>query len=225
MRRFFTTWALALALACAPVLASAQMLLLGTGVKPAAAGGGVTLNPSDIDPNGHIALSGGNLIATADGSGTYGSVRSTTSHSTGKFCFQWTSTTSNWQIGLLNGTDALTTDAGSKASSYVWYSPGTGQAYHNGSPTGLPSMTSTGFASGETGRFCGDFDAGKGWFFYGATGLWNGDNSTNQNPATGAGGFTITTSVAYFVVFSGFNADTATYSFATPTLPSGFSAW
>lgn len=202
---------------------SARKRLLLLAPPAAATPSGAAFSATDIDPNGHISLDATRLIPTADGSGTYGSVRTTTSHASGKYCFQWTSTTSAWQIGIVNGTDALTTDIASKASAYAWYAAFSGQVYHNGSATGLPAVTSgSTFSSGATGRACFDFTNHLGWFWYSGNTTWN--NDVSADPATGLGGFTIA-SDTFFGVFSGGSADTATFNFATPTLPSGFSAW
>lgn len=221
------------ALVCAAAVslagpAAPQALLLGVGAGPPGGGGGpppagATLNSADAD--GVIALSGADLTATANNSGSYGSVRSTTSHTSGKYCFQWTSTTASWEIGLMGGTDSLAGDAGSKANAYVWYAPASGQVYHAGSASGLPQVTNVsnaGFQSGATGRACFDFTAHLGWFFYSVDGRWNGNPSAD--PANGTGGFAITAGT-YFAVFSDFNGGTATFNFASPTMPAGFSAW
>lgn len=212
----------ALWLALAPVAALADNgCLLGVCRAAAAAGGGVTFDSGNQDS--HISsLGSGSLAPVADGSGTYGSVRSTTGHSTGKFCFSETAaSTGVWEIGFIASTDALTGDVASQPGAYALFGAG-GQVYHNGSPTGMPGFGGA-IADASTMTFCADFTAGKGWIKYSATGQWNGNGT--DDPATATGGFTMTTSVTYYAVFSGKSGDTATFNFATPTLPSGFSAW
>lgn len=83
-------------------------------------GAGTTWNPSDKSEN--ITLSGGNLIATAPS--VAGSVRSTTSKSSGKSAFEvvMTSLTGACSFGVATSLSSLSKAIGFTAESIGWYS-------------------------------------------------------------------------------------------------------
>lgn len=200
---------LALWLAVAPVTAHAGSLtLLGAG-KAAGASNPATFNPSDKETG--VALSGGDLTAT--GILGYGSVRSYTSHSTGKYCVAWSGGSS--ASGVMLGTDSLSGPASSQPGAYVVFGLN-GEVYHNG-----VSVLDTGPGDIQFAT-CFDFDADLMWVYNFSNALWNG--SPTADPATGTEGLAIAAGT-YFVVFSGLNTDTTTFDFNVTGAAIGFGPW
>jgi hypothetical protein len=181
---------------------------------------GSTWNPSD--KNANVTLSGANLTATGNNA-TYGSVRGTLSHSTGKWAFPFNNISGGaWEMGLALGSASLGGDLGAQSGATVWYA-GDGGVYSGGTIQGGVG------APGSTGNILAvDLTAHLLWFFSTSTGQWN--NSGTADPASGVGGITIA-SGTYFPGFSGHlggSADSVTADFANNgavTLPSGFTAW
>lgn len=194
------------------------MTLLGAGNQGSVGGGGggsATFNPADKSAN--ISLPSPYLTPTSSAANS--NVRSITSHATGKYGFTWSAGVTTHKVGICLATDSLTADIASQPGAYVLYGPG-GQVYHNGSASGMPPADTAGL--GVAGTWVLDFTNHLAWFFSPANGTWNSDPTAD--PVTGVGGFTIA-SGTYFAVFGGDASDTVTCNFATPTLPSGFSAW
>lgn len=104
MLRFLTTWAVSLALAFAPCLASAQMLLLGAGKARASAVTYTTLDSATKTAS--VTLSNGDLTAATGA--TQGSVHSVATETASKinhFAVTLTSATAlNIVIGVLDAT-------------------------------------------------------------------------------------------------------------------------
>jgi hypothetical protein len=178
-----------------------------------AGGGSATFNPADKSAN--ITLSGGDLIATSGSANA--AVRSIASHATGKYGFSWSALTGSSKVGICLATDSLTSDIAGEPGAYALFAAGD-QIYHGGSGAGMPAASTP----ATSGVFVFDFTNHLGWVWNPALVLWN--NNGSADPAAGTGGFTIA-SGTYFGVFGGSSTDTATFNFATPTLPSGFSAW
>lgn len=98
--------------------------LKGILAKVAAAGGGaVTLN--SVDKSGNITLSGANLVADITAS-TAGAVRATTAKTSGKWFFEAKLNTapSASSVGVMPGTDSLSSDVGTANDAYGYKSNG-----------------------------------------------------------------------------------------------------
>lgn len=143
-----------------------------------------TLNPSDKSAD--LTLSGGDLTATASGSG-YDSVRSTLGVSSGKHYWEFKYTTvaladATW--GVANSTMALTNYVGLDANGWGVYMP-TGNKLNNGSNTAY----GTAQAVNDVLMVALDMDNGKVWM--GKNGTWfnSGDPAAGTNAAfTGLSG-------------------------------------
>lgn len=212
---------------------------LGFTPPPAVA---TTWNPND---QVNVTVTNNNLTATSSAStGTGGvpaTIRSTTSYSTGKVCFEVTASTitSDWDVGIVNAAFNLSNGngVGSDANG-IGFDPnfglGSGSAlgifYNNAI---LSSATdSTGDANGAPVTVCVDFAAQSLWVTsprmraLGST--WN--NSPSANPATGAVPMSFAgLNCPCFISFNEFQpggvaALNTTGPFAVAT-PAGFSAW
>ena len=162
-------------------------------------------------------------------------IRSSNSHSTGKKYFEISASASvdgEAQIGIADGSANINDRCGAdthgqsanmqSSNALIFYNnANTGQsigAYTNPFPAfGIAIDTSN----------------GKTWWYNPTTGKWNADILANQNPATGAGGYSQGTITApYFACLSyakfqlldvtTFNPGTSAFSNA---VPSGFGAW
>jgi hypothetical protein len=177
-----------------------------------------------------ITLSGGNLIATqTSNGGTNFSVRSTTSHSTGKYYFEISvlEQSGGCSIPIGFGTaSANVTSSGYQLGIGDNFSvgfAGDGAVYYqmNGSYAAVDSFnpTATGVAI--------DAGAQSIWIYNGTR--WNG--SGTANPATNTGGIALspTLSGALFTMMSGCIVnDETTLNFTGPytySVPSGFGNW
>jgi hypothetical protein len=197
------------------------------GAAAGGGGGGGTWNALDIDPS--LTLSSGNLTVTPSLS-SFRSVRSVTSHSTGKVCAGVTvsgtsSATVNTVVGIGTASATLSDYVGSDLNGYGWYNED-GHVLRGGSPLGAGAATWPNSA-GQKNLICVDFGTLQVWFFNVVTGQWNADILANQNPATGAGGYPIAAG-AYFVMASPNNSQpgsAVTADFAPTGLPAGFAAW
>jgi hypothetical protein len=181
---------------------------------------GTTWNPADRT---NITLSLGNLRAATTAGGASG-VRGIASQAAGKFYWEYTYTTVNTNslcCGIALSTGSLT-------------APGTGTAVVTRlAGTIQVNAVSVGGAIGAIpgGGVVGiavDFAAQLIWFRLGAAGNWNG--SGTANPATGAGGVSISTisSGPLFPLMSGSTSDALTANFGdsafSGAVPSGFVA-
>lgn len=181
-----------------------------------------TWNPSDKSAN--ITLTNSNLTATLSVSSANG-VRSTTSNSSGKWYFEITATNisaSTFRVGFANATQSLTALFGASANSGA-YIANNGNFDINASVIG----SSASWTTGAVLRIAVDFTNKLVWLAVGG-GNWN--NSGTANPATGTGGFSLSTLSAgpYFIGFSGnanTNAATMDPTGAAFGPPSGFSTW
>jgi hypothetical protein len=172
-----------------------------------------------------MTFSNGNLTATSTSSSPGGGVRATIGKTSGKYYWEVTADqwTSNSWIGVATAGAALPSSL---------FSPGvnggvntTGAININGAGTG----SSLGARSnGDIIGIAVDFTAALIWFRVAPTGNWNG--SGTANPATGAGGLSISAlSGAKYPNFSGFvSGDKATGNFGASAfsgaVPSGFTA-
>ena len=195
--------------------------------------GSTTWNPNDLL---NMALSGSNTVATTTG---LGSVRSTTSQSTGKVCAEVTANTitSNWTLGLANSSFALGTGSGvGSDSNAIGIDPNSNGAFQGvffnnvNTGGGGSNVQST---NGDRVTICADLGAKLFWAtdtamrsVGGAT--WN--SSAAANPATGVGGASFAGLTGpYFIIFNdgdvgGIATLNTTGPFAVST-PAGFSAW
>ena len=193
--------------------------------------GGTTWNPNDLTG---VTLSNGNLTATA--TGTHQGVRTTTSASAGKLCFEAQASTisSDWTLGVANTTFALNAGGGLGADSNgIGFDPNSGGGaqgiFYNNAALSTGSGTSP---NGEAETICVDLGAKLLWAtnatMRAASHPWN--NSGTANPATGTGGLSFSGLTCPCLVT--FNTDetpsvavlNAAGPFAVST-PSGFSAW
>lgn len=195
----------------------------------------VTLNPSD---NSNVTLSNGNLTAANPTThNNWQSVRSTTSHSTGKYYFEVTcdaapASPGGWLVGFLNATGSLTTQVGGDTHGIGFQSFTGGDAWLNGSPVNTWQQCT---ANGQIIGFAIDFGAQLAWAknVTLASG-WNSALGGTQDPATGQGGSSFAyESGAMFVTssiyYNGSNTTQMTFNFGatsyTGTAPSGFGNW
>jgi hypothetical protein len=177
------------------------------------------------DSSATVTRSNGNLTLTdASGSGFVG-VKATHSHSTGKFYFEVTTNTNNgsMQFGIANSSYALGSLAGSGQA--VGFDTG-GGVFIGGVSIGTGASFS---AATHTLSIAVDFGNATFWFRVDA-GNWN--NSGTANPATNAGGFSISTlpAVAYFPASAPHDVtDALTANFGATSyaqsVPAGFSNW
>lgn len=189
-----------------------------------------TWNPSDKS-TANIVLSNGNLTATVTASaiGNNG-VRTTASNSSGKFYWEVTvgtvnSTSDNTCIGITTGAQSLTGISGSNGvNSFIVYADTS--VFYNGSSAGIPNAG--GGLANAVWSFALDMNAKLIWVRKGA-GSWNGNGG--NNPATGVGGFNISSvfgSVAAFPMFGPNNNAVVTINLGATafsnSVPSGFVA-
>lgn len=200
------------------------LLTTGAGAYPAAAAGGVTFDPAN--KGAAIVLSNGNLTASNSNAGnTDASVKSTTSHSTGKFYFEFTIvSTTRMLLGVGNTAATLTGFVGSTADGAGFFDS-TGAGF--GSLGGV-SLTA-GYVAGNV--VCIALDATNSLIFGRINGgFWN--NSGSADPVTGVGGGSTAGlgGGAVFVMASpANNATSVTVNFGATsyaqTPPSGFGNW
>ena len=197
-----------------------------------------TWNPNDQLGN---TLSGSNLVATINGGVTTAAVRTTSSKSSGKVCFEVVASTitTTWEGGLTNAAWALS-DPGGFGQDFNgigvamnWDLPGgSGLAVVIGGNIVSQSADSTGDSNGAAVTMCEDFDAQLFWVttprMRALGNTWN--NSASASPATGTGGLsTAGLTCPCFVTYHDTSATSvgtlnATGPFAVST-PAGFSAW
>jgi hypothetical protein len=189
-----------------------------------------TWNPSD--KNAALTLSNGNLTVT-DGTGSaHHNMRAIASRSSGKYYFEIFANTQNFAsftfMGCGNSTESLSTQPGVGSNAVV--ARGNGQIDFNGSSIG--AWDGIGL-TGQTAGIAIDLTAQKIWAWVDATSRWNSDNATNQNPATGAGGYSFAgiASGPYFPFFGmwqlsdQFTANFGATAYAIGSAPSGFGNW
>jgi hypothetical protein len=194
--------------------------------------GKTSWNPNDISG---LTLSNNNFTAAASAAGPQ-SVRSTTSQTSGKYCFDIVATaiTPNWDAGLASSNFVLNVGGGLGIDTNgIGFDPNSaggfqGVFYNNA----LLNSGASSSPSGEAESFCADLGAGLLWVSNAtqraAGNTWN--NSPTANPATGVGGISFTGLTGpYFIIFnSGDAGASATLNAAGPlavTLPTGFSYW
>lgn len=194
-----------------------------------------TWNPSDKAAN--ITLSNGNLTAVANTTGNWNIVRSTTSHSAGKYYIEYTTT--GEQAGAGHETVGLGIANASQniSTAYLGDTSNNGLAlfqdghFYLNSGSGISLGVS--FVTGDTVGTAIDFGNSKIWYRNGA-GNWNNDVIANQNPATNTGGQSFSTLNAgpYFAALEVDNAtapDGARVNFGALSFahsaPSGFIGW
>jgi len=137
-----------------------------------------TLNPSDKSAD--LTLSGGDLIATASGSG-YDSVRATIGLSSGKHYWEFKYTTvagADAMCGVANNSMTLTNYVGIDANGWGNYMP-TGNKLH----AGASNAYGTAQAVNDVIMIALDMDNFKVW--WGKNGTWfnSGDPAAGTNPA------------------------------------------
>ena len=185
---------------------------------------GKAWNPSD---QVNTTLSNGNLTATSQG--TSGGVRATCSVSTGQKIY--------WEITLATITSANTITGCARSTANLANMAGLGTnnaavMFGNGTiniNAGFAGSIGT-RSSGDVIGIAVDFTGGLIWFRVAPAGNWNG--SGTANPATGAGGFSISgiTGGPLYPNFSNTNlaGEVATANFGasafTGAVPSGFNS-
>src|SRR5271166_306244 len=195
----------------------------------------VPFNPSDKSAS--ITLSNVNLTASNPADVNWSSVRSTTSHSSGKYYFEITpgatgAGTNGVMVGLADASASLSSYLGSSTHGYAWQnniSAGTGLTWYNATHTDT-------FYPCNVGQTCGyavDLTAKKVWVIRWAGGGWNAGLTPPQDPNTPSGGYDISgVSGNIFFGFSGqFTANAATVTVNVGgtsyvgTVPTGYSNW
>jgi hypothetical protein len=191
--------------------ATTNQIITFTVTDVAEGGAATTWNPADKAAD--IVLTNGNLTAGST-SGSFESVRGTTSKSSGKWYFEMgiVNTVNSWAAGVASATANISTYLGSDTQAFVRFY--NGDVYNNNSV--LASQTPS-FGSLMVAV---DLDADKIWF--GQNGVWAGD------PAAGTGGLAMTLGT----VFPGGTmkqGDTLTLCTTTGslayTVPTGFTVW
>lgn len=172
------------------------LLLLGAG-PGSSVSSVVTWNPSDKSAN--VTLSNGNLTA-ASSTNSNSTVRSTTSHSTGKYYFEFTSsdviTDTTNGIGLANGSQSLSGAIGDATTNGVGcFFAGNGVLYNN---TNLGSCTT--FVGSSIGNVAVDIGAGLYWARSNKLANWN--NNGAANPSSGSGGWPFTITGPLFIALT-----------------------
>lgn len=187
-----------------------------------------TWNPADC--NTGIALSGGDLVATLNTlPGLWALVRGTISHNSGKWCFEWTP--SSTSASVQGGGIATTADA-VNGSNVPGENDNTGSLLRTDSLcTALTStVANITQSAGQAHMVAVDIGAGLIWY-KNPSSNWNA--SGTANPATGTGGVSITASLTYLPLFIfAFNSTVGASgslnvggSAFINTAPSGFSSW
>jgi len=185
-------------------------------------------NPSDRSTS-NLHISANNLVITTFAVNL--SIRSVTSHSSGKFHVEFTIIlnrgTSGAAIGVASGSFPLTKFLGEDANSFGFF--GTlSQTYTNNVATNRSGLA---FATFQVVAMEVDFTAQKLWFKNATTGGdWNG--SPTANPATGVGGIDISglTNSPFFICVNLYDLYN-TVALNTGNLPwavtpsSGFGSW
>lgn len=188
---------------------------------------------SSSDKGTGITLSNGNLTATYTGAfGSHYSVRSTTSHNSGKFYLECL-----MGIGAAGGPTLGVGDSGFNINNSPGFIGGSNYSVgyqSSGAVTrndGTVVTTYATFVAGDVVCLAVDIDARLIWWRVNG-GNWN--NSGAANPATGAGGFDISTVLgALFVAFGGVSqfsgGDIGTINFGgsayAQAAPAGFGNW
>lgn len=192
--------------------------------KPGA--GVVTLDPANKGVA--IGLSGGNLTASnSNAANTDASVKSTTSHASGKYYAEVTVTAySRLLVGIGNASATLTGFVGSDANGIGWFGPS------NVFVNGVSVATIAPYTAGQVLSIALDIGNGQIWFLTNNTNQWNG--SGTANPATNTGGISLSGNGVgagpYFLMVSpANNATTVTVNFGATaysnSVPSGFGNW
>lgn len=202
----------------------------------------ITGSTSTFDPankSANITLSGGNLTASNATSSSWSSVASTTSHSSGKYYFEMQPTAmGNGGNGQMLGFGSALPGAypGSNATSYGYQchsNPTTSDSYYNGSSAGTNRYRYC--SVNDVMGFAIDLTAQKVWIqnCTAATG-WNVGTGGTQDPASGAGGLSISgISGSIFALWGGDGSSTTSTVVFNPsglsgntcTIPSGFNQW
>ena len=204
-----------------PVLSTGRFYQSGVPVVPIVYG---TLNP--LDKEAFITLSNGNLTATRTFSTTWVSVRSTTSHSSGKYYYEWLPIEFSGSYisgGFANSSASLSNYAGVDANGISLVTDG--NIYKSGAATASGVIPTEGSVIG----LAIDLDADLFWCRKDG-GAWS-----SGDPAAGTGGLALPAGMTSGDVFaaislqSPFSPDTATVNFGASGFangpPSGFSAW
>lgn len=187
-----------------------------------------------------ITLSGSNQIASTTSAVSPNSITvfSTTSRSTGKYCFAVNMTTSstNWSVGIANNSfpqfPTGTAGLGGDTFGLGFYPVSPPQAlYYAGV---MLASGASADSSGDEIDECVDLDADLAWVstpvMRAAGQAWNNDVVGNQNPATGTGGksFSGLTCPCYIVFNTMDFPSVASLNAGGPfavALPSGFLVW
>ena len=193
----------------------------------------VTWNPGDTTTS--VALSGSNLIATANVTSLTQGSRVTVSYSTGKYCFAVTMTTASidWGLGIANSSYNLIlySGLGADTNGVGFYPVSPAQSIYYGGVPVINSNTPVDVSGAEVDE-CVDLTAHLIWATTPAQRsagyTWN--KSTTANPATGVGGasFSGLTCPCYITWTTGETGSAATLKAGGPmavALPSGFSFW
>lgn len=212
-----------------PNIIQVRQVLLKAPAVVVAPSGFTTWDPAT--KNTDITLDVTNLNASIVTTGAFKGVRSVASHSTGDFYCELTCVNAPFpgfsHFGVGNASASLSTFLGGDANAAVM--TGNGDTSCNSVSFG----TGQGFNGTQTAGMAVRLTTKKIWFWNSATGQWNADVIGNQNPATGTGGFDISTiaSGPYFIVLDMWetassytlNAGGSAHVIGTP--PTGFGNW
>jgi len=205
----------------------------------ATAVGGGTVYATFDGVNTNVSISGGGLIVTHSGGGTYNGARSTMQKNSGKWYFEITKhlqVTPYDVIGILTVAGTYTNmvnDWTNSLSDRAFYNPNYDALIGpSGSSPGINLGGTTAPSDPVTIGIAVDLDNDQIWFRYCPSGNWN--NSGTANPATNTGGVNIsalnTTTVSPAIGFNGSasSGEIFTGNFGASTfssaVPSGFNA-
>ena len=188
--------------------------------------GPATFNSADAHVDITVSADGRTISKTTDGVNR--SVRSTTSHATGKYYaeFNFASRVGSFPAaGFGTASSSLSSYTGSEASSIGVFSDGT--RYAEGGAT----LTIASMVDGDVLCCAIDLDLGKVWFRKNAD-AWNSVVGGAQDPAANTGGITLNAGVTGEVFLMGTLRDDTDVMISqfgsseySQTAPSGFIQW
>jgi hypothetical protein len=179
-----------------------------------------TWNPADLV---NTTLSGGNLVAATTAG--IGGVRSVHSLSAGKYYWEntYTALSSNT---LTVGIALSTVNLSNATTGCARINRLTGNIFVNNVNSGSSISGGSAVPGGSVIGMAVDFTAQLIWFRLGAAGNWNGSGAAN--PATAAGGLSISSVTGTLFAFMSGQLDTVTANFGDTTftgaVPAGFTS-
>lgn len=224
------------------LLASAPAIILAreafaqpVGMPPTGAGVAAPTTWNPADKSATVTLSGGNLVATSNGSANCDGVRGTNAHSSGKWYFEITAVVINganldfMYIGVADATASLALRTGLVNALGAVYrsnpSNSIGTLCANSDST---SISATAYTSGAVISVA--VDVSNQLIYWAYNGTWQ----NSAVPASGTGGVGYITTAPVYPLFQDYSQSSGDGMVATLncgatafsyTVPSGFTAW